>query len=142
MLSFTERLDVAEVLSDKGEHAAALAQLNEMKRGLEPGQSAHLHLVRSSIIARSGRLRDALTELRLAEALANASARVDVALEVQVTRASIHAALGEYDVAIPMLAKAVSALGAHPELSELHGDAVAELEAYQNLMSSKPSRDV
>jgi len=134
MLSFTERLNLAEALSDRGDHAAALAQLKVLRVGRKPAESSHLYLVQASITARSGRLQDALDELRVAEALANAASRTDVALEVQVTRASIHAALGEYNIAVPMLAKAVTALESHPELEELHADAVAELTSYRNLV--------
>ena len=133
MLSFAERINLAEALADRGDYAAALAQLNELKAGRLPGESAHLHLLQASVIGRSGRLNDALSELRLAEAFANASGRTDVALEVDVTRASLHAALGEYDVAIPMLERAVAALASLPELVDLHRDAVAELESYRNL---------
>jgi hypothetical protein len=137
MLSLAERLSVAEALSDGGEHEAALAQLAGLRAGLSPADAAHLHLVQGSIIARSGRMNDALTELRLAEALANAGSRVDVALEVEVTRASVHAALGEYSVAIPLMTRAVKALASHPELSELHRDATAELESYQQLFGTR-----
>ncbi len=137
MLSLQERLSISEALSDRGEHEAALAQLSDLRTGLSPSDAAHLHLVQGSIIARSGRLQDALTELRMAEALANAGSRVDVALEVEVTRASIHAALGEYTRAIPLMTRAIRALASHPELAELHRDAVAELESYQQLFASR-----
>jgi len=134
MMSFTEHLAVAEALSEAGNHASALAQLRGLRAGLTPGDAAHLHLVQASIIARSGQLREALSELRMAEALANASHRVDVALEVEVTRASVHAALGEYGIAIPLMSRAVESLRGHPQLHELHADALAELESYRTLM--------
>ena len=137
MLSIDERLAVAETLSERGDHAAALAKLHKLSAGLHPAESSQLHLVRAAILARADRMQEALEVLRLSEALANAGSRVDVVLEVEVTRASIHAALGDYGVAIPLLTRAIASLEAHPELHALRTDAVAELACYQNLMSTR-----
>ena len=100
MLSFLERLDVAETLSDQGDHAAALAQLNEMKRGLQPAQSSHLHLVRASIIARSGRLQEALTEHQLASAAQTQMAVSRAVLAQKLNQSTNSEAVRDYAISM------------------------------------------
>ena len=135
MQSLSRALDAAETLADQGDFDTALAQLDALSSGLAPGPASELHLVRCTLIARTGRLEDALEALTRSEALANASKRTDVMLEGHVTRASILAALGDYDRAIPLLAKTIRALSEQQELSALHADAVAELQSYRTLVS-------
>ncbi|NCG20284.1 MAG: hypothetical protein GWP91_14850 [Rhodobacterales bacterium] len=135
MQSFSRALEAAESLAEEGDFDTALAQLDALLSGLAPGPASKLHLMRCTLIARAGRLEDALEAFTRSEALANASKRTDVVLEGQVTRASILAALGDYDRAIPLLAKTIQALSEHEQLSVLHADAVAELKSYRTLVS-------
>ncbi len=53
--------------------------------------------------------------------------------EAQIPQVSVHAALGEYDTAAPMLRSEVERLGRVSGAEELLRDARAELEAYENL---------
>ncbi len=137
MSSFSDQLETAETLAES-DLEGALQALDAMRSGLSPEQLSQLHLQKASFTARLGKLDAAIEELVVAEAFANTSGRLDVAMEIRVTRASILAALGKYGDAIPMLKAVVKTLESHPELSQLRADATAELRSYESLVSPKP----
>jgi hypothetical protein len=136
MADFIKQLDAAEALAEH-DGEAALALLAPLKQGLAPTESAQLHLLSGCIRARSGRFGDAHVDLQMALALAQAASRNDLASEVEVTQASVFAAQGKYDQAIPLLARTVANIEGQPNMDGLLVEALAELRSYRNLVSPK-----
>lgn len=136
-MTFTDQLTTIESMADAGDIPGAIARLETLKPGLQPGDASSLHVLLGALTARAGRLEESLGSLELAEALATATNRQDLLLEAAVTRASVLAAMGRYDDAIPLMARAIKQLRGHPGLSWLLTDAEAELRSYRNLVSPK-----
>ena len=136
-MTFTNQLAAIESMADAGDIPGAIAQLEALKPGLPPSDASALHVLLGALTARAGRLEESLEFLELAEALATATNRQDLRLEAAVTRASVLAALGRYDDAIPLISGSIRQLRDVPALSWLLSDAEAELRSYRNLVSPK-----
>jgi tetratricopeptide (TPR) repeat protein len=118
-----DALSAIEDLSEGAGPEAALAALATID-----APAAHVALVRGTLLARTGDLTGALVVLD--DAL-KAEER-DVQLEAAVTQASVRAALGDYDRAVPQLRQALSALRVEGP-AWLCRDAEQELAAYETL---------
>ena len=136
-MTFADTLASIEALAETGDLSGALARLEATRPGLPPHDASALLVLQGALTARTGDLDGSLVHLQHAEALAQAAKRPDVRLEASVTRASVLAAMGRYDDAIPLLSRSIIALRDYPELSGLLSDAQAELRSYRNLVSPK-----
>lgn len=120
-------LDAIEDLADDDGPEAALATLAHHPLHDAPEG----RLLEAALLARAGRLEPSLAVL--GRLIARADLEAALALEARVTQASVWAALGHYEVAVPQLRAAVRDLEAHGGLPELLGDARAELAAYETV---------
>lgn len=136
-MDFAEQLAAIEDLADTDGPEAAIERLEGLASGRPLDESARVQLLLAQLTARTGDFDAASSVLERARVLAKAAGRASIILEERVTRASVLAASGSYDEAIPMMADAIDALAAHPELAELLADARAELRSYRNLVSPK-----
>lgn len=131
-MSYEQQLIAIEDLADVDLAQALAAATALSSEGAE--QATQRSLMLGSLTARDGDLDAALGHLKAASASARGAGLVVLEAEAQVTRASVHAALGEYDTAVPMLRSEVERLGGVSGAEELLRDARAELEAYENLL--------
>lgn len=118
-------IDAIEDLADREGPQVALLQLGAP----EPDEGPAISLLRGALLARSGDLDGAL------KALAGpCEGSSPIAYEAQVTRASVWAAQGRYQQAVPALRAAVAGLRTSGGPAWLLHDAEAELAAYETLL--------
>lgn len=106
-------------------------------RALPPPATPPVLLLEAELLARSGQLEAAFAPLDTLQTLCDAAPDLAVEAEAAVLRASVVAALGRFDEAMPMLASVIGVLEGHPSLTWLRDEARAELRAYSNLVSPK-----
>lgn len=120
----------AEELADAGSFDEALALLREARRGAQRPVAVAVQISEGAVLARSGKLTEAVAVLELAEALAMGLPALSA--EARLMRASVLGGLGRYKVAIPLLERAVADLEGLG--SELSADARAELQAFKTML--------
>ena len=135
MTPIEQALEAAEDRADSGDLAGAIASLEALRSGRPPAEASRILTTIGAFTARSGDLEGALPQVELAEALAQAAGDPLARGLARLTRASILAALGQYDAALPMALEVARGPDHTPELAELCADARAEAEAYTNLVS-------
>lgn len=122
-----EPFDRIEDLAETHGPEAALAVLNDHALAETPAGQ----LLRGALLARAGDLDGALVVLtRLVGA---SEAGPAIRLEAEVTLASVWAARGDYDQAVPRLRQAIRRLRSEGGPAWLLADAEAELAAYETL---------
>ena len=134
-IALDQALTAAEARADAGDLPGAIDALEALRPGRPPAEASRILTAIASFVARSGDLEGALPQLELSEALA-AGAPLAHGL-ARLTRASVLAALGRYDSAVPMALEVARGPDDTPELAELRADARAEASAYINLVSPK-----
>jgi tetratricopeptide (TPR) repeat protein len=131
-MTYEDQLIAIEDVADVDLAQALAAAIALPAEGHE--QAAQRSLMLGSFTARDGDLEAALTHLEAAAASARGAGLPVLEAEAQVTRASVHAALGDYDAALPMLRAEVERLQGIAGTEDLLRDARAELEAYETLL--------
>ena len=135
MTDLEQAIAAAEARADAGDLRGAISALEALRPGRPPAEASRILTAVASFAARSGDLEGALPQLELAEALASGA---PLALGLaRLTRASILAALGDYDTALPMALEVARGPSHSSELAQLRADAQAEAAAYINLVSPK-----
>ncbi|TNE83980.1 MAG: tetratricopeptide repeat protein [Deltaproteobacteria bacterium] len=133
-MTVDEARDRAELLADDGSFDDALALLAEARTGAGRAGALALRIDEGAVLARAGRLDEALAVLEIAEA--SAVGLPLLGAEARVMRGSVLGALGRFDEALPLLRRAVSELE-KLDAPELLADAKAELRSFGNLTSPK-----
>jgi len=131
-MTFRDQLYAIEDLAD-ADLPTALADAAALD-AQGPEEHAQKALMVGTLTARGGELGAAIEHLKHAATAAEEAGLALLLAEVRVTRASVHAALGEYDTALPMLRAQIQRLEAMPDGHELLRDAQAELAAYETLL--------